>query len=208
LLCAGLLFCPPSQAVSAPEPGLETALAVFGLGFSGAVKCVLDREYRRGDCGGGRTCFSTLTADCGDARLRLELVSGIGEASAQKLTAARFDRIRALYSGHMEYPGVITSKVQVPAELRASYDPAGPGGAGVLYMPATARFAYGPGTRDLVAYSAAMSSMYCRVSRSLAQVEVFLSTGAARQDFAALLSAPACLGSPEKNNGNNPGPRP
>lgn len=185
-----LLGSPP-PAFSGGET-LAQALSGSGLGIAGDTRCELVKKYTRGDCAGGRRCFSTITADCGASRLRLELVSAIGEKEALKMMATRFTRVKMLYGGYIEYPGAITSRTEVPAGLKPVCLEKGPQGRETLYMPATEGMAYGAGAADLVKYSAAMTYRYCAAARTLWQIDIFVSTQTPREEINAVLERVAC----------------
>lgn len=163
----------PALSGAAGEGGLEPALAGFGLSWEDAGTCSLYKIYTRGDCSSAKGCFSTVTGACGELRLRFEIAAGITEKEARKYMTARFTRIRMLYGGHAEYPGVVTARVEVPPELIARLVEKGPLGYEALYMPATESMVYGAGANDLIKYSAATSYIYCAGKRTLGQVEIF-----------------------------------
>lgn len=167
-----MLAC-PAAARAAGEGGLQPALAGFGLSWEGARDCQLKKIYTRGERAAGKACFSTVVADCPGLELRFEVATRITEEEARKYMASRFTRVRMLYGGHAEYPGVITARVETPPELGANYVEAGPLGFEALYMPATESRVYGAGAADLIKYSAVMSYLYCAGTRTLGQVELF-----------------------------------
>ncbi|HNW44447.1 MAG TPA: hypothetical protein PKI19_08075 [Elusimicrobiales bacterium] len=186
------IFAAPAQPARAADAGLSGALAGFGLAWKDAGACALDKIYTRGDCSSGKRCFSTVTAVCPGFQLRLEIVSGIEEKDARKYMLARLTRVRMLYGGYAEYPGMATTRTEVPPELTARYVEKGPLGSEALYMPATERLAYGPGAKDLVKYSAALSSRYCAGAKTLGQVEIFAPKDTAPAALDAFLGEISC----------------
>lgn len=191
-----LLLLPALLCLAAPvfsgEGPFSRALSGSGLYINAGVPCELLKEYARGNCGGGRRCFSTITAACGDARLRLELAAGVKEKEAVKITASRFARVKMLYGGYIEYPGMVTSKTEVPAVLKPAYREKGPRDRETIYLPATANMAYGAGAADLVKYSAAITSRYCPAAKALWQIEVFVSTGTPAARLDSILENAVC----------------
>lgn len=182
----------PGLTAGAEDGSLEYALSGFGLSWKDAETCPLKKIYTRGDCSSGKRCFSTVTAACADLQLRFEIVSGIAEKEARKYTVLRFTRVRMLYGGRAEYPGMVTSRTEVPPELTARYVAAGPLGYEALYMPATENLVYGAGAYDLVKYSAAMSYRYCVGTETLVQVEVFAPKDTGDEALNAVLKKLSC----------------
>lgn len=189
-----LAFCLllSTAVLSAVEWGFEPALAAFGLTWAGAGDCALERNYPRGSCSGGRKCFATVTAVCGGNKVRLEMISGINGKEAAKYMASQFTRVRMLYGGRAEYPGMVTTRTEVPTELTARYAEKGPLGKGALYMPASEGMAYGSGSPDLVKYAAALSYRYCAKAKTLGQVEIFAPAGTADAALDAMLENLGC----------------
>jgi hypothetical protein len=191
VIFSGLLLFGSASAY-AGEAALAGALRGFGLSFSSSPVCALEKNYTRGDCSEGKKCFATITAACPSPSLRFEVVSGITEKEALKLVSSRFTRVKMLYSGYMAYPGMITSRDEVPDDLRPREVKSGPLGYDTLYMPASARMAYGVGSKDLVKYAAAMSYRYCSAAKTLVQVEMFFPAGTKDAEMTPWLQSASC----------------
>ncbi len=153
---------------------LKDALSGFGISMKGAD----DFDVRKNIIREGReNSFCTVSAEKGQAVLRIEAVKNLSASAAKSYIEERVYMIEALYKRlPSPYPGMVSKAIDCPAEFspKSEYIALGGQRATVYILSATPRFTYGACAQDLIKYRAALMFIYCQKKETLYRLEMFV----------------------------------
>ncbi|MBU0485622.1 MAG: sulfatase-like hydrolase/transferase [Proteobacteria bacterium] len=155
-------------------PVLADLEAEIGLRFPGGENYLIKKNLLRK---GNNTSFRSIEAADGGKLLRIEVIGGLSVEEAQRTIDERLHMIQSLFSNlPSPYPGAITNKVEVPAELLPRTRPIRVGGEEreLYVLSSSSRYAYGAMSAEMAAFRGGLIFIYDSARRTLFRVDLFI----------------------------------
>lgn len=173
-----MVFAVPSAAPSrvlgdAPSVNFGTALNRIGLQYKGASKYSATASQQVGNWDDCIMCYWKVTAEGRrGVRVRLRAHKEMNPNEAGRFKEEEFARLVQMFDDRLAYPGAISTRKEIPADLKPVYLNPGPMKTAILF--ASKEMTYGIGSLDLAEYRAALAFRYCESAKTLVEIEVFI----------------------------------
>lgn len=161
-------------------------LAQTGLAAPGISELPVRRSLRRP---GKSHVFWTVTSETQDERLRLEITTGLDRGAAARMVEQRAKIIRSIFKPFRDdYLGALSSRVEVPPELRSTELRPRRADDGADYpffiLWSSEGFDYAVRSRQAAGLRGTLGFIYCPERRVLYQIERARPTSAFDQERA------------------------
>ncbi len=172
---AAVAALPPRASAETPAGNFNSVLPRLGLQYKGTAKYELESSQQVGNWDDCIMCYWKISAGVKRGpRVRLKAHKQMSAKEAARFREEEFARIVQMFDDRLAYPGAISTRKEIPADLKPTYVNAGSAQDKVCILYASKEMNYGIGSKDMAEYRSAFTFRYCENAKTLVGVEVFI----------------------------------